>query len=535
MEDNRPGPSSRVVRRRTNMGSTQLAEVYARLSKLESSSNTMEQVTGVRFRELQQDVERLDSNNETQKKFMAQELVRIEEHTHSAVDRTQSQIDSLRQQTTDMHTSLSSIHHHSETLTNGLKTMMESFRDLRFDLPNAFDDWIKVREGRGTGTVSGAELQPWNSRRHTPLPSLPNLPPLVVSPPPPSPNAAFQSDAPDSNTASTETAPRSSAPNSATTPDSPNEPYQGFMHLQEQSDAMLDLQTNLDTGDDRQMDVNEEGMGMEGIQTSERSTGMRRMEEESDPTPLELAVGEGSRVSSEVEGNVERVGDLGGDQQAGGGSLEAQQPDVIPKVECRQDSVPAPPSPVVEPGPIPADQDIGEGQEEPALEAGPSASDPISSQSDVGEGQEEPALQGRPSASDPISSQSDVGEGQEEPALEGEPSALDPISSQSLSPSLIREVSVPPPSGLLVSSSLEVIPPSSQPSIPSSSPQPDFRLLNAPPARSTSQAPSSGGNEFTGRITRSRSGSVSKPPHDTSKPPSQSKRKGARNGPSSRR
>jgi hypothetical protein len=450
------------------MGSTQIAEVYARLSKVEGLTTTMEEVTAVRFREIQQDVERLDSNSETQKKFMAQELLRIEGQTQSAVDRTQSQIDSLRQQTTDMHTSLSSIHHHSETLTDGLKTMMESFQDLRFDLPNAFDNWMKVREGRVTGTVTGSELQPWNARRHTPLP---NLPPLVVTPPPPPTSVAFQQEAPTSNTAVTESLTHSVAPNSATAPDSPNDPYQAFIQpdLQGQSDAMLDLQANLDHGDEQRMDVGPEGMEL-GVSSG--------------TAPSVLSASEGSQFGNEEEGNANTVDDVGGDQ-------------LVPKVESRQDSIPPPTPTAIGRAPTPLAQEV----EEEAKEGVPAS-----------RGTSVP---------------------QNLPSQRLSPSQRTPPSTP---PTFIRNVSVPPPAGLLVSSnSVEVLPPSSQPSNQSPSPQADFRLLNAPPDHSLQRAPSSSGNELQGRITRSRSGSVSNPPQQPGKPPSQSRRKSARNGASSRR
>ena len=91
----------------------------------------MEKATTIRFDELSHDVARLQSNSETQKKVLAQELARIEEQTESAVQRTQTQIDSLRQQTADMHWSLTARDCHG------------------FDNPRGFQ--ARVRQGTGTG------------------------------------------------------------------------------------------------------------------------------------------------------------------------------------------------------------------------------------------------------------------------------------------------------------------------------------------------------------------------------------------------
>lgn len=80
------------------------------------------------------------------------------------------------------------------------------------------------------------------------------------------------------------------------------------------------------------------------------------------------------------------------------------------------------------------------------------------------------------------------------------------VASQPLTPhrtppstptSVIRDYSVPPPVGMLVSNDIQVFPPSSQSSIPSPSPQPNYRLLNPP--RSGDDGVS------TGPTTRSRS------------------------------
>jgi len=159
-----PGLSWRRVRRRANPAVRDVAELYAQLSMVEGRMAAMNQATAIRFGEVQQDLNRLESNGNTQRKYFGQEMAQIELQTQLAMDRAQVQIDNLRQQTSDIHSLVSSIHTHSAALTDGLRAMMQSFRDLRFDMPNAFDNWMRMRaEGGRNGTVSAMELhhQPW--------------------------------------------------------------------------------------------------------------------------------------------------------------------------------------------------------------------------------------------------------------------------------------------------------------------------------------------------------------------------------------
>ena len=200
VDDRQPGPSRRQVRRKTKAAPREIAEIYAKISAIDSKTiSAMEDAAALRFGEIQQDINRLESNSETQRKYIGQELERVKLRTQTAVDHAQQQIDSLRQQTTDMHSSLTAIHHQSQTLTDGLKTMMNSFSNLRFDLLNAFNDWMRVRMGEaGTGTVSGSDLRqgPWSltaEQKHIPLlpPLLPlhHAPPAVTAPSPITPSA----------------------------------------------------------------------------------------------------------------------------------------------------------------------------------------------------------------------------------------------------------------------------------------------------------------------------------------------------------
>jgi hypothetical protein len=466
VEGNQPGPSSRMVRRPKKMGSKQIAEIYARLSTMEGNAGAMEQASAIRFQELQQDIERLQSNGETQKKVMAQELSRIEEQTHSAEQRTQSQIDNLCQQTTDMHSSLTAIHQHSETLTDSLKTMMQQFHELRFDLPNAFDTWMKVREGRqnGPGTVTAAELQhqSWHPS-HSPHPLSPSL---QAPPPPPAPSLS-NSVAPDTNTGSTESPHR-------TPPSSPNDCYQPY--VPEQSDAILDLNDNLANSGGGDMDVDGEGLD------------------------LGDAVGIAQDGGEVARGGMGRMSDLGHEmevEQEQGGEMESM-------ALAERSTTPG----WVEPEDTPLWMErentpvVTEREVTPVL--GAEAATPGGS--GLGSGHEATSLIGEPGAmidddNLPQEVTSDV-----PPVVNPEPTQpLTPGPSQQTPPStppgFIRDHSFPPPAGLLVSNSIDIVPPSSQSSVPSPSPQPNYRLLNAPHTGTA--------DVLMGPMTRSRSRSRS--------------------------
>jgi len=414
------------------LGSKEIAEIYARLSEVEGHSGAMEKATACRFDEITQDLGRLQSNSETQKKVMAQELARIEVETHSAVDRAQTQIDSLRQQTSDMHTSLTAIHEHSSTLTATLKNMMQSFTDMRFELPNTIDNcidnWMRVKAGGQNGTVSAAELQPWKSSTSLLPLSLP--PPLQVSPPPPAPTTPTNAVAPETNTSSTHPPLRTPAPNPASAPHSPNDSYQGFMApYMQHSEAMRDLNDNLDNGGTGGMEVDEGDLNVDG------AAGIEQVDQE--PTGLERM-----SIPADV---VEQGGRMEPTAQAERASTEQAVQESTPELSGAE-SVPASTSAIAETGAIVTDEDMPQTQE------GTSGS-----------------LSHAPPVEEPNVSQ---------PLTPGQSQRTPP----STPPTYIRDHSVPAPSGLLVSNDIGVLPPSSQSSLASPSPQPNYRLLNRPRA-----------------------------------------------------
>jgi hypothetical protein len=110
---------------------------------------------------------------------------------------------------------------------------------------------------------------------------------------------------------------------------------------------------------------------------------------------------------------------------------------------------------------------------------------------------------------------------------------LSQSSTLSSAPTVICHQSVEPPDGLLAR--LHVSPPSSQAAFSSPSPNPDFRLLNAPTAVAGPSAPPA--PIHAGPITRSRSHSRSNPPAESSQATTPTKKgKGSRSKkPASRR
>jgi len=139
--------------------------MYTRLANIESSMDGLVKATATSLQDIRGDVTRMDSNNEVQKKYFIKELVKVEEVARSGVEQSkglQEQLDSMRQQTRVMTESLTSQHKHSEELTKAPTKMMQGMKELHFDMPGHFDDWLKMQldqaEG-GPSTISGEDLR----------------------------------------------------------------------------------------------------------------------------------------------------------------------------------------------------------------------------------------------------------------------------------------------------------------------------------------------------------------------------------------
>ena len=104
-----PGPFSGCTLCRRQEDPRDIVDLYARLQDIEAHTGSLEDVTSLGYGEITQQISRLDLNAEMQKKWVGQRLELVEEHARTADERMsgfQSQIDSVRQQTQDLHQSL---------------------------------------------------------------------------------------------------------------------------------------------------------------------------------------------------------------------------------------------------------------------------------------------------------------------------------------------------------------------------------------------------------------------------------------------
>jgi len=164
----------------------------------------------------------------------------------------------------------------------------------------------------------------------------------------------------------------------------------------------------------------------------------------------------------------------------------------------------------------------------------------LEQRSELEEGEVTPSATGTPAAAAPPPSetqgvqsnkmdemQTDVPSSAAQPANSPAGPSMSQRTPPSTPPTFLRDQTVQPLSGLLVSNNtIEVVPPSSQSTMPSPSPNPDFRLLNAP--RTRTRTGNNGGDALEGRMTRSRSRSVSIPPAEPPRRPSPIRRKSSR-------
>jgi hypothetical protein len=232
--------------RRPRATATDVANIWAHIRQTEAAMENLTQATSVSLQDVRGDILRVGSNQDTQRKHYERSLARVEEVAQSALERTsglQDQIDSVRQQTRDMHQTLGAIHNHSNTLTDGLKEMMQEFKELRFELPNKFDNWLTVRLGGMTSTISGEDLQQSQWRPTVPIT---NVPPGVTG------GSSSQ------GVAGVETEDANPKPSSqaSLTQESANALYKQFVHGSSEEELVTEMGTA------------EQGRPMEGVEAS---------------------------------------------------------------------------------------------------------------------------------------------------------------------------------------------------------------------------------------------------------------------------
>jgi hypothetical protein len=268
VEGEQPGPSSGQIRRPRDTA-YDIADLYGRLQDLENTNRNWEGATARAMQEDQQDITRLESNADTQKKHFDQRLEAVNEVAKSAeekVNGTQNQIDSVRQQTEYLHNSLVAAQKHTDKLTSGLSNVMERFNRMNFDLPNAFDDWVRVRlggDGTGPTTVSGADLHRsrWSANGEQ------LQPPLV--PPIPLPIPSFSGTSSVSQPAAEEENPPTppGATSQSQSDTSPSKFFADYLHA-DQGQALGDLESELERQNRRSSSGGTRSSGSRGRQPS---------------------------------------------------------------------------------------------------------------------------------------------------------------------------------------------------------------------------------------------------------------------------
>lgn len=205
---------------------------------MERVTATLSDKTASGMQEVLGEVVRLAASQDTQRKYFVKEMLRVEGIAESAKEMAagvQDQVSSVRQQTFDMHNSLTAMQRHSEQLTSGLRDIMVGFREMNFDMPTKFDNWLRVRLGNEGGlpsTISGEDLQK-QSNNHPPLPAPPpSIAPLESATIP-------DQQSVDPNTESDQDGAKHSSSQSST------ELYNVYLHSQTSQDNLMSQENSL--------------------------------------------------------------------------------------------------------------------------------------------------------------------------------------------------------------------------------------------------------------------------------------------------
>lgn len=227
----------------------------------------MDDAAALRFQELSREVERLDSNAETQKKYFLQEISqveqRVEQRAEAAEQRSvglQQQIDSVRQQTESMEKTMGAMHTHSTELTHGLKSVIQSFERFRFDLPDSFDRWLAAKV-TGNGTAACEDLQQssgWVSGSWT-VPTMP----AIHGPPAAGPSGEGDRQSHRNDSHHPATPDNGSPPHSGSDKCSPSKFFSDFLQT-EHAENLANLESSLHDGD-VEMDLGENTSTTEAV------------------------------------------------------------------------------------------------------------------------------------------------------------------------------------------------------------------------------------------------------------------------------
>jgi len=198
------GPSS-GRRRRALERATDIAELYARLTAMETDSRRFQEETVERLMEVEQDVDRAASDGKVQGEFLAQQLAKVEVQAQSAYQQsaaTQARVDGLSQQTHAITETMRSFNENATRTSEFLGGLMTCLERMRFDIGNSIDTWGSIR----FGAIPGAPTTVQGDQPHQPDLPWPTVEP-VKFPIPAAPMEIATTPPPPHNISSTESSP----------------------------------------------------------------------------------------------------------------------------------------------------------------------------------------------------------------------------------------------------------------------------------------------------------------------------------------
>ena len=182
-----------------------IAELYARLTAMETDSRRFQEETVERLTEVEQDVDRAASDGKVQGEFLAQQLAKVEVQAQSAYQQsaaTQARVDGLSQQTHAITETMRSFNENATRTSEFLGGLMTRLERMCFDIGNSIDTWGSIWFGAIPGaptTVQGDQLHqldlPWPTVEPVKFP-IPAAPMEIATTPPPPHNISSTESSP---------------------------------------------------------------------------------------------------------------------------------------------------------------------------------------------------------------------------------------------------------------------------------------------------------------------------------------------------
>ena len=136
------------------------------MNEVRSEVQKLQQATLERLSNVEQTVDRLDSNIDTQRKYFSKEIGKAQMAAEIAFN-----------QSAENRQSINAISEYSGRSAEFMNSLMDRLTNLRFELPNALDQWATMRFGHqeGPSTVTASQLHHppiASSANHIPAPRL---------------------------------------------------------------------------------------------------------------------------------------------------------------------------------------------------------------------------------------------------------------------------------------------------------------------------------------------------------------------------